>query len=329
MDRIFVLGSNSFGGAWFVSHALNNGYKVCGISRSDEPDDIFLPYKGSKNFNHFRFHQLDLNQNFDAISNLIYQFDPHYVVDFAGQGMVAPSWDWPEQWYQTNVVAKVKLHNKLRRLDHLQKYVRISTPEVYGAHEDLINETYTYNPSTPYAVSHAAIDMSLTCFYRQYDFPVVFTRFANFFGEHQQLYRIAPRSIICALTDETLMLHGGGASIRAFIHGYDVADGVLRAMLDGKPGESYHFSTTEFVSIYNIVEKIADVTGIPMPSFTQISDDRPGKDFAYLMDATKANQELEWVPKYSLDEGIHSCVEWVQKHLELIKTLPQDYIHQP
>lgn len=328
MDKILVLGSTSFGGAWFISEALERGYDVFGVSRSVEPDDIFLPYKNSGKLSNFKFQQCDINQDFDDLSTIIDTYQPNYVVDFAGQGMVAPSWDWPEQWYQTNIVAKARIHTKLRTCPSLKKYIRISTPEVYGAHDEKIDESASYNPSTPYAVSHAATDMSLTCLHRQFDFPIVFTRFANFYGEHQQLYRIVPRAAICAISDEILSLHGGGTSIRAFIHGQDVADGILKAMEEGKAGESYHFSTDEFVSIRHVVEKVAEVANIPLSDFVQISEDRPGKDQAYLMDASKARRELGWVPKHSLEDGIGTTFRWIEKNLDLILTLPQNYIHK-
>ena len=48
------------------------------------------------------------------ILNQLDTFCPQVVVDFAGQGMVAESWESPEQWYNTNIVSKVRLHDQLR-----------------------------------------------------------------------------------------------------------------------------------------------------------------------------------------------------------------------
>mgnify|MGYP001280434607 CR=1 FL=1 len=60
-------------------------------------------------------------------------------------------------------------------------------------------------------------------FFRNYDFPVTFTRAANVFGEGQQLYRIVPKTIISGLLRTKLNLHGGGTSERSFIHIEDVS----------------------------------------------------------------------------------------------------------
>jgi len=326
--KCVVLGSTSFAGAWFVFDALERGIEVIGISRSDEPSDIFLPYKKSANIDSFRYHKMDINDDNDAIIELISTEKPDFIVDFAGQGMVAPSWDWPEQWYETNIVAKSMIHNALRKMDFIKRYIRISTPEVYGSTEGLIKESTNYNPSTPYAVSHAAIDMSLMAYHKQFDFPVIFTRFANFYGSSQQLYRIAPRAIFCAIAGEKLPLHGGGKSVRAFIDARDVSDGIFKALFKGKPGEVYHFSTDEFVTIRELVEKIASLVGVEMDSFVEVTADRPAKDAAYFMKTEKAKVELNWQPQYDLESGLKSTYQWVKDNFDIIRELPKDYIHK-
>ena len=222
-ERYAVLGSNSFAGAAFVARALRDGAEVIGFNRSPEGSEIFLPYRRSPNAGNYKFHRADVNHELPQILEAMDIFRPQIVVDFAGQGMVAESWQDPAQWYATNILAKVRLHDQLRRCAWLERYVRVSTPEVYGSQDQLIRETWQYNPSTPYAVSHAAIDMSLRAFHQNYGFPVIFTRFANFYGPGQQLYRIVPRTLIYALTGRKLQLHGGGTSVRAFIAADDLS----------------------------------------------------------------------------------------------------------
>ena len=309
MARIGVLGSNSFAGASFVDVALTAGHCVLGINRSPESAPIFLPYRANPRADAYIFRQLDLNRNLDAICAALGEFRPEFVVDFAGQGMVAESWQRPEQWYETNIVSKVRLHDYLRNRDWLLKYVRISTPEVYGSTLDLIREEQPYAPSTPYAVSHAATDMSLIAFFRNYRFPAVLTRFANFFGPGQQLYRIIPRTVIYLLTGRKLALHGGGTSVRAFIHSRDVADGLLRVLERGEPGEVYHFSPNMFHSIRQVVETVCAELDVEFERAVEITAERPGKDLAYLMDATKATKRFGWNPRFTLIEGIRQTIE--------------------
>lgn len=324
---IVVIGSNSFSGAHFVNYALEQGASVIGTSRSAEPDAVFLPYKGNTSGN-FSFHSLDLNRDLDGIIRLIRDSRCEHVVNFAAQSMVAESWQHPEHWFQTNSVATVRLHDELRKCEFLKKYVHISTPEVYGTCQGLVPEHTNYNPSTPYAVSRAAADMSLMTFFKTYKFPVVFTRAANVYGPGQQLYRIIPRTILCFLTGKKLQLHGGGHSVRSFIHIRDVADATWRVMSDGTAGEIYHISTTRTISIRALVELIAERLGVSFADHVDIVDDRPGKDSAYLLDSAKAKGQLGWVDRVTLEAGVDETIGWVKDNLDALKRLPWDYIHK-
>lgn len=323
-----VLGSNSFAGGSLVDYLLSRECCVIGVSRSKQVSKVLQPYSKNPNLDLFQFVQMDINRDFADLSTLIKRYKPKYVIDLAGQGMVAESWQNPEQWYVTNLVSKVKMHDLLRNCDFLDKYVRVSTPEVYGSTDSLVVEEQPYNPSTPYAVSHAAVDMSLQAYHQQYNFPVVLTRFANFYGAHQQLYRIIPRTVIYALLGNQLQLHGGGKATRAFIHGFDVASGIVSAIELGKSGETYHFSSEEPISIRNLVIKICEQMQLDFASFVIQTADRPGKDANYHMDFTKAREELNWSPAYTLDNGISGVIDWAQANLEEIKTMPLNYIHQ-
>jgi dTDP-glucose 4,6-dehydratase len=327
MEKIIVIGSNSFSGAHFVDYALEQKADVIGISRSPEPHSVFLPYKKRQN-SLFRFYQMDINKDMANIIKISDEFEPDYIVNFAVQGMVAESWQHPEHWFQTNTVATIKLHDELRKRVYLKKYIHISTPEVYGSCEGQVRENTDYQPSTPYAVSRAATDMSLMSFFKAYDFPVVFTRAANVYGAGQQLYRIIPRAVLFFMTGRTLQLHGGGHSVRSFIHIRDVAVGTLRVARHAAPGEIYHFSTTRNVSIRALVEMIALQLGLSFADHVEVVGERLGKDAAYLLDSSNAREKLGWQAQITLEQGIEETIGWVKDNLDELNKQPLDYIHK-
>lgn len=328
MSRIVVVGSNSFSGASFVDFALKKGASVIGLSRSAEPIDALLPYKWRDHSN-FQFRKLDLNRDLPKIMELIQDFKPEYVVNFAAQSMVGESWAAPADWFMTNAVSTVKFHDELRKLDFLQRYVHITTPEVYGSCTGFVKEDFPFNPSTPYAVSRAAADMSLRTFHSAYGFPVVSTRAANVYGPGQQLYRIIPRTILFVLLGRQLQLHGGGASTRSFIHIDDVSNATWSIMKNGKSGDTYHISTNDVISIKDLVEKICDKLGADFNSSVEVVGDRLGKDSAYHLESSKLRKELNWVDNISLDQGLDQCIEWIKNNLAELKQQPFDYIHKP
>jgi dTDP-glucose 4,6-dehydratase len=327
-DKILILGSNSFSGACFADYALAQGANVIGMSRSDEPHPVFLPYRWTGRKNAFQFFAYDLNHHLDEIMSVIRREKIGLVVNFAAQSMVAQSWQHPEHWFQTNVVSTVKFHNQLRQCDFLERYVHITTPEVYGSTEGFITEETPFHPSTPYAVSRAAADMSLKSFFDAYQFPVVFTRAANVYGPGQQLYRIIPRTILFARLGRKLSLHGGGLSKRAFIHMDDVSDATWRVMKNGKNGETYHISGTHIVTIRELVEMICNKTSVSFDALAEVSAERLGKDAAYMLDSSKIRKTLGWQDKITLDQGLDACIAWVDSNLAALQQQPMDYVHK-
>ena len=326
-ETVLVVGSNSFSGSTFVEFALRQGVRVVGTSRSPEPIDAFLPYKWHDHAN-FTFHNLDLNRHLPEMTALLHDVKPAYVVNFAAQSMVGESWKNPGDWFMTNVVSTVKFHDELRKCDFLQRYVHVSTPEVYGSCTGFVKEDFPFNPSTPYAASRAASDLSLRTFRSAYDFPVVTTRAANVYGPGQQLYRIIPRTILFILLGRRLQLHGGGVSTRSFIHMQDVCDATWKIMTDGRPGDTYHISTSEVVAIRELVERICRKLEVRFDDCVEMVGERMGKDSAYHLDSSKLRSELGWRDTITLDAGLDDCIAWVRKNFDVLKAQPFDYIHK-
>ena len=329
-NSILVIGSNSFSGSSFIAYALKAGWTIYGVSRSPEPHDCYLPYRWlpPELQDNFVFKQFDIREDSQAIADLVSEKAIPYVVNFAALGMVAESWKYPFDYYNTNLLGNVALHEALRKVEGLKKYVHISTPEVYGNTEGMINEFEALNPSTPYAASRAACDIHLKTFLQEYGFPVVWTRAANVFGPGQQPFRIIPRVILCHSLEQTLQLQGGGASVRSFIHIDDVAKATLQIMEEATPGECYHLSTDRFVSIKELAEIITKRLGISLEEIAEVAPERPGKDHAYSLDATRCREHFGWTAEISLEDGIEQTIEWTQRWLDAIKTLPLHYEHK-
>lgn len=326
--RFLVIGSNSFSGASFVDHLLERGYDVTGVSRSPEPHPAFLPYRWRSCQSGFHFQQCDLNHDLDGLMDLVAAERPEYVVNFASLSMVGESWRHPDHWMTTNVASTVRLHERLRGCDFLSRYVHVSTPEVYGSTGGMVQEDATFNPSTPYAVSRAAAEMSLRTYFVTYGFPVVTTRAASVFGPGQQLYRIVPRTILFLKLRRKLTLHGGGYSERSFIHIRDTADATLRIALDGRIGEAYHISTNRIVRIRDLVRLICERTGAGFEDSVEDVADRLGKDAAYRLDTTKVRDELGWTDRIGLEDGLDETTRWVDRFFDTLQTQPFDYIHR-
>ena len=330
MKSVFVIGSNSFSGSDFVDLLLETGkYDVVGISRSREKSGLFLSYKKRLDLSKFKFYQIDLNENIEDLFSLLLSKKPSYIINFAAQGEVGPSWENPDQWFQTNAVSIAKLSNFLNDQDWLEKYIHISTPEVYGTCVGMVTESAPINPSSPYAASKAAGDLMLFTLVKAFSFPAVFVRATNVYGPHQQLFRIIPRSIIYLNLGRKIELHGGGQAVKSYIYIRDVSKGELNVMEKGKPGEIYHLSPGgNGISIRDLVREICSLQNKDFEENTISVSERLGQDKAYTIDSSKARNKFNWSPEICLSKGITEVIKWIEGNWSEIRRSPLEYIHQ-
>lgn len=328
MKKIVVLGANSFSGQDFVDLLLDNPeYEVIGVSRRPERGPLFLKYRLRSDLDRYRYFALDMNRHMPEILSMLDAEKPSYIVNFAAQSEVAPSWDHPEHWFQTNTVALAELVNHLRRRTYLDKYVHISSPEVYGTCVGNVVETSPMNPSTPYAASKAAADMLLSVYQKQYGFPLTSVRATNVYGARQQLFKIIPRSVIYIRLGKKIQLHGGGRAVKSYIHIRDVSRGELAVMEQGTIGDLYHLSPDEGIAVREVVTEIAFQMGKRLEDVAETVEERPGQDAAYVIDSTVARNKFGWRPKIGFQEGLKDVVTWVDKYWDEIKSQSLGYEH--
>ncbi len=327
--KIVVLGANSFSGQDFVDLLLDSpDNQVIGISRSAERSELFLKYRSRPAGGNYCYHQLDLNRDLEVLLELLDTERPELIVNFAAQSEVGPSWEHPEHWFQTNTVALARLVNHLARQNYLQRYLHISSPEVYGSCLGTVDESSPANPSTPYAVSKIAADMLLGVYHQQYGFPLVTVRATNVYGARQQLFKIIPRSTIYMKQGKVIPLHGGGVAVKSFIHIRDVSRGELAVLEHGKSGGIYHLSPDRGIAVREVVERIAEKLGKRFDDVCEVVDERRGQDAAYVIDSTLARKELGWQPRITFDEGLAEVLDWVDQYWDEIQRQPLAYEHR-
>jgi dTDP-glucose 4,6-dehydratase len=327
--KVVVFGANSFSGQDFVDLLLDDPrYDVLGISRSAERSGLFLRYKQRSDLSRYRYFPLDMNRDMPEILALLDTERPEYIVNFAAQSEVAPSWEHPEHWFETNTVALSKLVNHLRRQNYLKRYLHVSSPEAYGTCVGRVLESAPLCPSTPYAASKAAADMLLSTYQRQFGFPLLTVRATNVYGARQQLFKIIPRSVIYISLGKKIELHGGGTAVKSYIHIRDVSRGELAILERGEIGEIYNISPDEGVAVRDVVATIARRMEVAFEKAVEIVAERPGQDAAYVIDSTKARTKLGWAPRISIEQGLSEVIEWVKTNHEEISRQSLTYDHK-
>jgi dTDP-glucose 4,6-dehydratase len=328
--KIFVLGANSFSGQDFVDLLLDNpGNSVTGVSRSEERSSLFLKYRLRDELSSYHYLQMDMNLDMPRLLEQLDEERPSWIVNYAAQSEVGPSWENPEHWFQTNTVAFAKLVNHLSRRDYVERFVQISSAEAYGSCTGVVTEDQPDNPSTPYAASRSATDMLFAAYHRQFGFPILTVRPTNVFGARQQLFKIIPRTAIYLRQNRKIQLHGGGMAVKSFVHIRDVSRGVLSILEAGSIGEKYHLSPSSGISVRAAVEMICNMSNRDFADAVEIVDDRPGQDARYVIDSTKAFKAFGWRPEILMETGIEEVLSWVNDNWQEIAQQSSDYNHKP
>jgi len=328
MNNYLIIGSNSFSGQSFTKYISSKKgiNKIICISRS--ANKKFSPIDIKKYSRKIKFFRVDLNQSnsINLISKLINRYNINLIVNFTSQSMVAESWASPLDWYQTNVISTIKLVEFLKNHKKIKKFIHFSTPEVYGSQKMFQKESFSFSPSTPYAISRACSDYHLKLLHKQFKFPVIFTRASNVYGEYQDFYRLIPKAFLLASSKKNFPLHGSGLSKRNFIHIDDVSKALYKIIKKGKTGDSYHISSNNMYSIKNIVEKIYLICGLDPKKYIKTRVERLGKDKNYKLDSNKLRRELNWNDKISLEMGLNRFKNWFDINND--KNFKTEYIHK-
>ncbi len=234
--------------------------------------------------------------------------DCDLVVNFAAETHVDRSITDPSIFVKTDVLGTYNLLEHVRKYD-VEKYLQISTDEVYGSIEDgSFTEESNIDPSSPYSASKAGGDVLVSAYHKTYDLPVLITRSSNNYGPYQYPEKLIPLFILNAMQNKPLPVYGTGENVREWIYVMDNCSGIDTVLNKGKFGEVYNIGGGNEKTNIEITRMILDLLGKPESLITYV-EDRLGHDLRYSLDSTKT-KKLGWKPEWSFEDGLKQTVEW-------------------
>jgi dTDP-glucose 4,6-dehydratase len=67
---------------------------------------------------------------------------------------------------------------------------------------------------------------------------------------------------------------------------------------------------------------------MPFEKLCEVVGDRLGRDSRCWLDSTSIKKDVGWDPEISWEEGLSEMVDWGKKYIDVLKTLPNDFIHK-
>ena len=341
--KILLTGGSGFIGSNFILNFIENhqilNYDLITYAGSNNNLDTI------KNHKNYTFQKGDI-KNHVLLDQVINEFAPDSIINFAAESHVDRSIDGPKVFIETNILGTYEMLNStlkyFKSLDGNKKedfrFIHISTDEVYGSlgHKGKFSESTPYSPSSPYSASKASSDHLAKAWYHTFDLPVIVTNCSNNYGPYQFPEKLIPLIISNCLSNKELPIYGDGLNIRDWIYVDDHCRGVFAVLCNGKIGETYNIGGNQELTNIALVEKICDILDEIKPSeinrnyrdLITFVKDRPGHDFRYAIDSTKIKNELNFVPKETIDIGLRKTIKWYLENQDWINSIKISGYHQ-
>lgn len=308
--NILVTGGAGFIGSNFVHHMLEThaDYKIVNLDLLTYAGNLDNLKDVENNPNYF-FVQGDIG-NYELVNHLVKTHNINVIVNFAAESHVDRSITDPGVFVKTNVLGTQNLLDVAKE-NKVEKYVQVSTDEVYGSlgETGYFTEETPLAPNSPYSASKAGADMLVRSYFETFGMNVNITRCSNNYGPYHFPEKLIPLMVTNALEGKVLPIYGDGKNIRDWLHVKDHCAAIDLVIHKGVPGEVYNVGGHNERTNNEIVHLIVDYLKVS-PDLIKYVDDRLGHDRRYAIDPTKLENELGWKPKYTFDTGIVETIEW-------------------
>lgn len=300
--RILVLGGTGFIGSHIVDGLLASGHHVKILGRA-------LKYTQSQYFNLVEYIQADFGNSpaiFEALKNV------DIVIHLVSSTVPSSSNLDPVADIQSNLVNSVKLFNAMHEVNVKRIIYFSSGGTVYGnPTQTPIPESHPTHPISSYGITKLAIENHLFMQQELYGLQPIVFRLSNPYGPRQGHFGsqgVIGTFLKKIIDGKVINIWGNGSVIRDYIYISDAVSACMKA-IDSDLTGTFNIGSSYGHSLLDIVKEIENCTNREAEI---VYEKQRGYDVKeVVLDTTFAQKELNWQPKYTLQEGIKLHYEWL------------------
>lgn len=315
--RVFVTGATGIVGSWLTRRLVESGAYVVALVRDADPQSELFRSGTAQRVSIVN----GALEDYTAVERVINEHETDTVFHLGAQTIVGTALRSPLPTFEANIRGSYNLLEACRRLKGLVCAVVVaSSDKAYGDSEVLpYTEDMPPLGRHPYDVSKSCTDLIASTYAHTYGLPVAIARCGNIYGGGDLNWsRIVPGTIRSAVEGSRPVLRSDGTFIRDYLFVNDVVEAYLilaGAVTEGRAkGEAYNFSTESKITALEMMRAVLcamDAEHLePVVANTAEAEIR----HQYL-DSRKAREQLNWVPRYSLGEGLARTAEWYRAFL--------------
>ena len=301
--RILITGGGGFVGCHVAFEAVLGQLRQADEDLVVSVDRMVPPTYGNKSVS------MDLT-DVEAVTEMVHSMQPTHVVHCAGVTYA----ETVDVYLEGNVRSTHVLLRALADVGRksLQRFVNVSSAAVLGATgpgDCPVSEDHPRAPSGTYGWSKMVQERIVEGFGHNWGLPVVNARVFNTCGPGQR-----PTMMPAALFRRFLVEDGpelpvrNWSATRDYLDVRDIASALLVLMDRGDPGTTYNVGSGVakcIGALSRMAAKAAGTNKAPIPGAVDSPRDCSCADVSRLT-------ALGWSPRYSLDESLADCWEWVR-----------------
>ena len=257
-------------------------------------------------------------QNKAEVERVLREEQPTHVIHFAAQSHVQRSFDDSLAFTYDNVLGTHMLIECCRVYGGIQRFIHVSTDEVYGESMNTTEELHKTEksilcPTNPYAATKAGAELIVQAYAHSYKMPIIITRGNNVYGPNQHHEKVIPRFIQQLKRGEKVTIQGNGTAVRGFLHARDTAEAFALILERGVIGEIYNIGTEEECSVLDLARLLIRLirrvdTSEDIDSWITYIEDRPFNDQRYYISNEKL-KGLGWSVKTDFVAGLKQLIQ--------------------
>lgn len=314
VKNLLVTGGNGFIGSNFINYFMekHDNVRIINIDAMyycAREDNIKETIRKADNY---VFVRGNLNSS-DMVRHILKSYNIDHVIHFAAQSHVQNSFEDSLLYTQDNIMGTHVLLEEVRKYGRVQKFIHVSTDEVYGEsmfgkEEERKTEQSILCPTNPYAATKAGAELIAQAYQHSFQIPIIITRGNNVYGSNQYPEKVVPRFIQQIKEGKKITIQGDGNALRSFLHVEDTSRAFEIILQRGKIGEIYNICSEEEYSVKDVARIIiSNMHPLPfdksLDEYITYVEDRPFNDKRYHISGEKL-KKLGWKVEWNFVKGI-------------------------
>jgi nucleoside-diphosphate-sugar epimerase len=305
-SNVVVIGGAGFLGSHLVDHLIERNCNVLVLDNLITGQKKFINPKA-------QFQWFDITGSEDQLRKIFLNFKTDFVFNYAAEPYIPISFERPLHVFNINAFGALKVLNAAQDAG-VKGILQVSSAEIYGDANGIINEDYPARPHSTYGAAKLAIDMLVQCRWKEAKTPVIAMRQFNCVGERETHPYVIPEIISQATVSDTIRL--GNNSFRDFQYAGDAVKMATELLERGQFGEVYNMGSEDGIKIYDLAVMIGRLMGKDVVVIPEEKRIRPWEIWHLQSDNSKLYSVIETRPQVKLDEALKRTINYFKANGE-------------